>query len=54
MQLLATLRPIQLTSQYVLLATKHSLHGKHHLIVQPLFEQWSYTTIKMVPWRLTH
>ena len=49
MQLLATLWPLQLTSQYVLLATKHSLHSEHHLIGQPLFEHWSHTPIQMVP-----
>ena len=38
MQLLATLWPLQLTFQYVLLATKHSLNGEHHIIVQPFFQ----------------
>ena len=54
MQFLATHCPLKLTSQYVLLANKHSLHGKHHLIGQLLFKHWFHTTIQMAPWRLRH
>ena len=49
MQLLATFWPLELTSQYVLLATKHTLYSEYHLIGHSLFEHWSHTLIQIVP-----